>query len=112
MRWALWIETHPHHVNGNVMVVPAQGDQIVRVVVAPTGSLPDVMGLETVSASASVDLASSLVAVQDKAADRLWDGLAKVGDTNRTMVDTAHDDSDLAGAQDLGESAGTDSRPQ
>jgi hypothetical protein len=93
------------------MVVPAEGDQVVRVVVAAAGSLPDVMGLETVSAAASVDLASSLVAVQDKAADRRWDRLPEIGDTNRTMIVPADDDPDLAGAQDLGESIGSDSGP-
>jgi hypothetical protein len=112
MRWALRVETHPHHVNGDVMVIPAEGDQIVRVVVAAAGSLPDVMGLETVSASTSVDLASSLVAVQDRAANRWWDGLPEIGDTNRTMIVPAHDDPDLAGAQDLGEGVGSDSRPR
>jgi hypothetical protein len=43
--WTGRVETHAHHVDGNVVVVPTKGDQIVRIVVATTGSWSDVMGL-------------------------------------------------------------------
>jgi hypothetical protein len=45
----------------DVMVVPAQTDQIARVVIAAPGARHDVMGLDPVATLAAVDLAPPLV---------------------------------------------------
>lgn len=93
------------------MVIPAEGYQIVRIVVATVGSLYDVVGLEPVSASTSVDLTLSLVAVEDERADSGWDRFSEVGDADGAVVFSADDDPDFASAQDIGERVGPDSRP-
>jgi hypothetical protein len=42
-------------VDGDVVVVPAQRDEVVRIVVAAVLSFSDVVGLEAVAAVASLD---------------------------------------------------------
>ena len=111
MRWALRVDSHPHLVDGNVVVVPAQGYEVVRVVIAAMGSRPDVMRLDPVPALAAVDLAAALVAMEDEAANRRWDGFSEVGNTDRSSVVTADDGPDLAGAEDLGKGVGPDPWP-
>jgi hypothetical protein len=98
-------------VDGNVVVVPAQGYEVVRVVIAAMGSRPDVMRLHPVPALAAVDLAAALVAMEDEAANRRWDGFSEVGDTDRSSVVTADDGPDLAGAEDLEKGVGADPWP-
>ena len=102
------VEEHSHHVDGDVVVIPAEAYQIVRVVV-PTGrALSDVVGLEPVAAAAPVDLAASLVAVQHPGANRRRDRFSQIGDPDRSMILALEDDPDSSGAQDLVERVGPD----
>jgi len=101
------VEEHSHHVDGDVVVIPAEAYQIVRVVV-PTGrALSDVVGLEPVAAAAPVDLAASLVAVQHPGANRRRDRFSQIGDPDRPSVFTLHDHSYFSGAEQFGEGVGS-----
>ena len=94
-------------VDGDVVVVPAQRDEVVGVVVAAVLSFSDVVGLEAVGAVAPFDRALVLVAPLHVAADVAGDGFSqiRVGDGVESVGD---DDPDLAGAEDLGQSVGSD----
>jgi hypothetical protein len=47
---ALGVDGEAHPVDGDMVVVPAQGCQVVGVMVAAVLSFPDVVGLEPISA--------------------------------------------------------------
>ena len=94
-------------VDGDVMVVPAEGDEVVGVVVAAVGALADVVGLEPVAAVASLDGALVLVTELHKPADRAGDGFSHVGIGHR-VESVDGDDPDLSGAEDFGEGVGSD----
>lgn len=49
VRRGLRVDDHSHHVDGDMMVVPAEGDQIVGIVVATVGALSYVMWLQPVT---------------------------------------------------------------
>jgi hypothetical protein len=100
--WAPRVEAHSHLMNGDVLVVPTQGHQVVRVVITPVGSSPDVMRLDPVAPLTAIDLASALVSMEDEAANRRGDGFPEIGDSDRSPVVTADDDPNLAGEEDLG----------
>ena len=87
-------------VDGDVVVVPAEGDQVVGVVVAAVGSLADVVGLEPVAAVASFDGTSVLVSPGDVAADVAGDGFSPIG-VGDGVEAVGDDEADLAGAEDL-----------
>ena len=57
--WAARVEAHSHLMNGDVVVVPTQGHQVVRVVITPVGSGPDVMRLDPVATLTAIDLTSA-----------------------------------------------------
>jgi hypothetical protein len=63
--------------SGDVMVVPAQGGQVGRVVVAAVGAVSDVVGLEPVPAATPLDGAPA-VAAGDEGSDRARDGVRRV----------------------------------
>jgi hypothetical protein len=46
--WRFGVNGHAEHVDGDMMVIPAEGDEIVGVVVASVVSLVDVVDLEAV----------------------------------------------------------------
>jgi hypothetical protein len=84
-----------------MVVIPTEGDQIDRVMVAASRTRANVVRLEPVPASATVDLALALISIQHRSADSWRDGLSKVGDPNRATVAVLDHYSNLAGAQDL-----------
>jgi len=53
-------------VDGYVVVVPAEADEVVGVVAAVVGLVLDVVGLEPVAAVAAVDRALTLVPPEDE----------------------------------------------
>ncbi len=53
--WAVGVEGHAHLVDGDVVVVPAEGDEIVGIVSPVVVALLDVVGLESVAAGAAFD---------------------------------------------------------
>ncbi len=63
MRWASRVKDHAEHVDCNVMVIPAKGDEIIGIMVASVPALSDVMWLQSVPAPTSIDLASALITV-------------------------------------------------
>jgi len=65
-------------VDGDVVVVPAEGDQVVGVVVAAVGSWADVVGLEPVAAVASLDRTLVLVPPGHEPADVAGDGFSHI----------------------------------
>ncbi|HKY49543.1 MAG TPA: hypothetical protein VJQ79_16350, partial [Acidimicrobiia bacterium] len=65
-------------VDGYVVVVPAEGDEVVGVVVAAVLSFFDVVGLEPVAAVASFDRTLVLVSEGDVAADGAGDGFCHI----------------------------------
>ena len=73
------VDPESHLVDGDVMVIPAEGDEVVRFVVAAPGPLVDVVGLEPVAASASFDGTLPLVPPQDIAPDDGGDGCPHIG---------------------------------
>ena len=96
-------------VDGDVVMKPAQGGQVVGIMVAAVGSLADVVGLEPVAAVASLDRALVLVPPGDVSADRPGDGFSHVGICDG-VESVGDDEADLAGAEDLGEGVGSDPR--
>ena len=74
-----WVDAVAESVDGDVVVVPAEGDQVVGVVVAAVLSFSDVVGLEAVGAVASLDRALVLVSPLHIAADVAGDGFSHVG---------------------------------
>ena len=66
-------------VDGDVVVIPAEGDEVVGVVAATVGSLLDVVGLEPVTACTSFDRTLPLIPIQDVASDTGGDGFSQVG---------------------------------
>ena len=50
MWWAVRIDRETELVDRHVMVIPTQGDEVVRIVVAPIVLLVDVMRLQSVTA--------------------------------------------------------------
>ena len=96
----LGVDPETQLVDGDVVVVPAEGDEVVGVVVAAVGSLPDVVGLEPVGAVASFDGALPLISPLHVAADVAGDGFShiRIGDGVEAFGD---DEADLAGAEDL-----------
>ena len=87
-------------VDGDVMMKPAEGDQVVGVVVAAVGSLADVVGLESVAAVASFDGTSVLVPPLEVAADVAGDGFSHIGIGDGVEA-VGDDEADVAGAEDL-----------
>ena len=87
-------------VDGDVVVVPAEGDEVVGVVAAAVGSLGEVVGLEPVAAGAAFDRALPLVPPQDVAPGAGWEGFSQIGIGNRVET-VGGDDPDLAVAEDL-----------
>jgi hypothetical protein len=86
-------------VDGDVVVVPAEGDEVVGVVVAAVGTLADVVGLEPVAAVA-IDGALVLVSPGDVAVDVAGDGFSPIRICHRVEA-VGDDEADLAGAEDL-----------
>ena len=107
MGGGLGVDPESEVVDGDVVVVPTERDEVVGVVVAAVGSLPDVVGLEAVLAVTAFDRAVSLVSPGDETPDRRGDRFShiRIGDGVEAVGD---DYSDLAGAEDLGEGVGTD----
>jgi hypothetical protein len=87
-------------VDGDVVVVPAEGDEVVGVVVAAVGTLADVVGLEPVAAVASLDGALVLVPPGHVAADVAGYGFSHIG-IGDGVEPVGDDQADLAGAEDL-----------
>jgi hypothetical protein len=87
-------------VDGDVVVVPAQGGEVVGIVVAAVGTLADVVGLEPVAAVASLDGALVLVPPGHVAADVAGDGFSHIGICHGVEA-VGDDHPDLAGAEDL-----------
>ena len=59
MGWAVGVDGEAELMDGDVVVVPAEGDEVVGVVVAALVPFPDVMGLQPVTAAVSFDRALS-----------------------------------------------------
>jgi len=95
-------------VDGDVVVVPAEGDEVVGVVVAAVGTLADVVGLEPVAAVA-IDGALVLVSPGDVAVDVAGDGFSPIRICHRVEA-VGDDEADLAGAEDLGQRVGSHPR--
>ncbi len=53
--WAVGVEGHAHLVDGDVVVVPAEGDEVVGIMGAVIAAFDDVVGLDSVAAAASFD---------------------------------------------------------
>jgi hypothetical protein len=85
-------------VDGDVVVVPAEGYEVVGVVVAALGAVADVMDLEPVAAGAAVD-DTAAVAMEDVAAGGGWDRAGRVGGPQRP-ASVGLDDLDSSAAQD------------
>ena len=100
MDGGLGVDLVAEAVDGDVVVVPAEGDEVVGVVVAAVGTLADVVGLEPVAAVASFDGASVLVPPGDVAADVAGDGFSPIRICHRVEA-VGDDHPDLAGAEDL-----------
>jgi hypothetical protein len=109
--WTVRVEDHAHLVDGDVMVVPAEGDQIVRIMISALGSWFDVVGLEPVAAR-TVDLALSLIPVKDIGSDGGGDGFSPVGHPDRSPILSLEDHLDLSGAEDLRKGVGSDPWPR
>ena len=93
-------------MNGNVVVVPAQGGEVVRVVATAVTALPDVVGLEPVAARARIDCAAA-VAPGNGTTNSGWDCLGRVrGHDRSTVCET--DDLHRSIAKQLVEGVGTD----
>ena len=78
MDGGLWVDPVAESVDGDVMVVPAEGGQVVGMVVAAVLSFSDVVGLEAVAAVASLDGALVLVSPGDESSDRRRDGFSHI----------------------------------
>ena len=66
-------------VDGDVVVIPAEGDEVVGVVAATVGALVDVVGLEPVTACTPFDGTLPLIPIQHQASDTGGDGFSQVG---------------------------------
>ncbi len=95
-------------VDGYVVVVPAEGDELSGWWSPPWAPWVDVVGLEPVAAVASFDRTLVLIPELDEPADRAGDRLShvRIGEGVEPVGD---DEADLAGAEDLGQSVGSDS---
>ena len=87
-------------VDGDVVVVPAEGYQVVGIMVAAVGPLLDVVGLEPVAAVASFDRTLVLVPLLHETSNSGRNGLAHVRICHRVEA-VGGDDPDLAGAENL-----------
>jgi len=63
------VDGHAELVDSNMMVVPAEGDEVGGVVVAAEVLFLDVVDLEPVAAAAPFDGTLALVAVEDPGSD-------------------------------------------
>ena len=63
MGGAVGVDGETGLVDGNVMVVPAEGDQVVGMMVTAVASLPDVVRLEPVTAGRALDRTLPLLPV-------------------------------------------------
>ena len=63
------VDLHAHLVDGDVMVVPAEADQVFGIMIPAVGPLFDVVGLDPVAAVAPFDRTLSLVPPEYVAAD-------------------------------------------
>ena len=61
------VDGEPGLVDGDMMVVPAEAGQVVGMVVTAVGPLPDVVGLEPVTAGAALDRTLPLIPEQHPA---------------------------------------------
>src|SRR5688572_28392395 len=91
------------------MMEPAQGYQVVGVMVAAVGPLDDVVGLEPVADVASFDRTFVVVPPLHVSSDRAGDGLSHVG-IGEGVEAVGDDHPDLAGAENLRQSVRSDSR--
>ena len=93
MGGAMGVDGEAEPVDGDMMVVPAQGGEVVGVVVAAVLSFSDVVGLEPVSARASFDGTLPHVPPEDEGSDCGGDGFSqiRVGDRVETVGDDGAD---------------------
>ena len=96
-------------VDGDMVVIPAQGCQVVGLVVAAVLSFPDVVGLEPVTARASLDRTLPLIPPEDEGSDCGGDGFSQIGVGDR-MQSVSGDQTDFARAEDLRQHVGSDAR--
>ena len=68
-----------HLVDGDVVVIAAEGDEVVGVVAATVGALVEVVGLEPVTACTPFDGTLPLIPIPDEASDTGGDGFSQVG---------------------------------
>ena len=99
MAGGVGVEFHAAAVDGDVVVVPAKGDEVVRVVAPALASGPDVVYLEPVSALAAVDSAAPLVTLEDVEPGGPGYGFSQVAVTDRVFPNDV--DPDLAVTEDL-----------
>ena len=94
------VDPESHLVDGDMMVIPAEGYQVVGVVVTAIGTLVDVVGLEPVAARTSFDGTLPLVPPQHMAPNDGGDGCPQVG-VGDGVESVGDDDPDFPVAQDL-----------
>ena len=97
-------------VDGDVMVIPAEGYQVCGVVAPAPGSLLEVVGLEPVTASTPFDRTLPLVPPQDVAPDPGRDRFSQIGIGHRVEA-VGDDHPDLAVTEDLREGVGSHPGP-
>ena len=71
--WGVGVDGVAEAVDDAVVVVPAEGGEVVGLVGSAGGLVGDVVGLEAVAGCASVD-GAGVVSGEDVAADAGWDG--------------------------------------
>jgi hypothetical protein len=94
-------------VDEGVVVVPAEGGEVVGVVVPALVAGGDVVGLEPVGGGAAFDH-TSCVAGEDEAAESGWDGGGSGADRKRLAVLGEGGDFDHCFAEELFEGGGSD----
>ncbi len=109
MGWCGGVDGESSAVDHNVVVVPAQGGEVVCVGWSALGPGVDVVGLEPVSADAAFDGADASVSVEDEAAEAGWDDPGSASHVDRCPVGGSAGDFDDALAEDGFDRVGSDS---
>ncbi|HKZ19065.1 MAG TPA: hypothetical protein VJQ57_03040, partial [Acidimicrobiia bacterium] len=100
MYGGLGIDLHPHPVDGDMVVIPTEGDEVVGVMAPTPGARMDVVDLQAVTAPTATDPTHTHVPCHHQGPDGGRNRLPQIGVVK--AVELGGDHSHLPPTEDLG----------